>query len=523
MSRDRILAGSILVAVAILFAWSSIARKPTPNPALPEGCDDFGYLNMAQALDEGVWLSDHARRPFHNDLVEHLEAQGAKLPEYAWMVAPHAYHVDSKTGRVINQYPPATSLSLTLLPLEVRSVLAPGLFALLCMLPLALGFQIVGPRPPLVAAAWAIATTAAVLWLDPPARLAGGMGSYGPTLGLLVTAGWLIRSHPVAALALVSATIPFRLGNGLLLAALFLVVLTHAPWPTGWRGFALRVLRGGLAALFGGLVVYLLYATVLLGAPWAFTYSPIDREWADLSTAWSNLASYLDPTKPWLRFHVGGLVILAGQAWREKSARWFLAGLFLAVTNYLFFVLHNVRIDAYPYASGMLILGLALRGLAEARFPGPKAITGVAAAAVGWAAMNLGTIDLDHARVTFESERNLYREAFSDFDVVWGEHRTGTVEYATRGAAFRYNWGPAEVRSDTMQWLQARGLRQAVWAGDIGMPTNVAGELESAGVSFRANKHPILGEILIVPPPSPRILSDERPSTVRSGTQPVEP
>jgi hypothetical protein len=66
----------------------------------PEGCDEFGYLNMAKAIDEGELFRDHAKRPFLPELISHLRREFPDENSYRWMIAPHAYHLGKYRGQV---------------------------------------------------------------------------------------------------------------------------------------------------------------------------------------------------------------------------------------------------------------------------------------------------------------------------------------------------------------------------------------------------------------------------------------
>ena len=67
----------------------------------------------------------------------------------------------------------------------------------------------------------------------------------------------------------------------------------------------------------------------------------------------------------------------------------------------------------------------------------------------------------------FNEQIQTYKDCFSEYDVVWAQLHSGTVEYATGKASFRYQWGPEQVRNDILVWLRNKGYRQAIWTSDL--------------------------------------------------------
>ncbi len=97
-----------------------------------------------------------------------------------------------------------------------------------------------------------------------------------------------------------------------------------------------------------------------------------------------------------------------------------------------------------------------------------------------------------------------YQVTFADFDVVWAEARSGTVEYATRKAGFRFNWGPQETRQRIIAWLRDNGYRQAIWIDDHHMEPRESIEklLQEASIKYHEAASETLGAFLVVPPQS---------------------
>ena len=135
----EILSVVMLVGIMLLMAFYIYQDNVGHHLKLPQGCDEFGYLNMAKAIDEGELFTDHARRPFFTDLISHLQNLFQDENTYRWMIAPHAYHLDPEKKKIINQYPPGVGLVLSLLPLSLRQTFFPvvcfflwGVYWILC-------------------------------------------------------------------------------------------------------------------------------------------------------------------------------------------------------------------------------------------------------------------------------------------------------------------------------------------------------------------------------------------------------
>ena len=59
------------------------------------------------------------------------------------------------------------------------------------------------------------------------------------------------------------------------------------------------------------------------------------------------------------------------------------------------------------------------------------------------------------------------KECFETYDVVWGELKTGTIEYATSTPTMRFYWGNQKIREEIMIWLKNNNYKQAIFLNDL--------------------------------------------------------
>ncbi len=437
---------------------------------LPSGCDEFGYLNMAKAISEGKMFGDHARRPFINELLADLRVEYSNADDYRWMVAPHAYHVSPYRDKIINQYPPGVGLLLAPVPLENRRSAYPMICVLICCVAILLAGCLDAGRFSFLVVA-VLPLVAAGMYFDPMRFELERVASLAPTYGLLIGSGWLLPRRPLWSLAFISASTIFRLPNSLLFAPMGLAgLLLSEPRVNSISCFARRAIGIGVAAFLGGFGFYLLYAYLLLGNPFAVTYSRLDQEFASFPGISKNLYFYFVDKNQWLFPHLGALAFLGLVCAFRKKYSWLVFGVALCIFNYAFYIFHKVQIDYYPYATVFLCVGLAL-GVADIERLSPRlrAVVISGGVAVGFAMALSGLPGPGTALPLYAEKAAPYHHAFSGYDVVWAEAHSGTVEYTTGRAGFRYNWGSDVVRKHVMLWMLRRGYSQAVWIDDDDM------------------------------------------------------
>ncbi|MDQ8202322.1 hypothetical protein [Pelagicoccus sp. SDUM812003] len=504
----------LAATLATLYLVASLAHSHynRGEHGLPAGCDEFGYLNMARAIDAGSTFGNHAERPFIDELLIDLRNQFPTTNHFRWAVAPHAYHIDQSGQKIINQYPPGVGLMLAPLPIEARRVAFPVLCAVIGALALALAGTLFWNGKLTV---WPIvlipALALTLIQFDAIQLELMRVDSLAPTYGLLIASGWLLPKRPGWSLFLLSLTVIFRLPNALLfapagLAALF---LSEGRERRIQKTIA-RALKLALPIFLSGFGLYLLYAYLLLGNPFAITYSTLDQAFASEGGLASNLRFYFVDKTSWLGPHLFAIALLLGACLiKPRQLKWFLFGLALIGFNYAFYLSHKVQIDYYPYASSLFCIGLALAFLPyEKAGPRLRIALGAASLALLVYLASVAHPPARNAPESFRAKQEQLQAEFGGYDVVWAEHRSGTVEYATNKAGFRYNWGTQKARSYIMNWLRERGYRQAIWASDQDMPpeSEIAHLLEKANIPFEIVESEATGTRFVIPPAS---LSDD--------------
>ncbi|MEE4247544.1 MAG: hypothetical protein V2I33_19225, partial [Kangiellaceae bacterium] len=119
-----------MVAV-LLITVGTVLKFSRALEDIPVGCDEFGYLQLAESLEEGTEFGDHRERTYFQPLFDTLVESGFEPHEFTWMITPHAYHYDSDSKKIINQYAPGTSFVLSLFPKNFRQRAFPALILLL--------------------------------------------------------------------------------------------------------------------------------------------------------------------------------------------------------------------------------------------------------------------------------------------------------------------------------------------------------------------------------------------------------
>jgi hypothetical protein len=498
-----------LILAAILCVWVSFRHFHSSHVALPEGCDQFGYLYQAEAARDGMLLGEHTPRPFLEGLVAKLSVEIPNPRDYAFMIAPHAYHYEEVSGKVANQYPPGTALLFSIFPKEYRQIAYPAFMTLLLTSLLLVARRLDG---------WHLAAVGSLVILYAAAIMAvpGGrifyfyVGSEAPVIPLLIAAGWLLRKSPLESLALVSATVLFRIADIWLLPLVALPVFFEEYFLDGERRLptlrdaALCAAKIVAVSLACGIVWLLLYNQAYLGGPFSTAYPYYDRALASGVRIVQNLAYYFyeHPINA-----IINAVALAGVAilYCRKGRRWVIAWAgALVVWNYLFFVTHDVHAFYYPFASAYILFGLCLAGLdgLDRRFlPIATAFFALLAAVSLHAIWPTKKDRAAPAWGDFPRQVECYRNAFGKADVVWADAHSGTVEYAAGIPGFRPGWGSEDAAIVAIRWLAENGYRQAFYLDDSGMkPDVVLAVIRKSGMTPSIENNTDFGRIVWIEP-----------------------
>jgi len=466
--------GAVVICILVI-VLAFYAKYSKRHINLPVGCDEFGYLHMAKAISHGRLFDSHTERPFDKELIPYLENSPFDYKDYAHMIAPHAYHLDAGKKKVINQYPPGTSLVLSLLPWDSRKILTPPLWAFLLAIFLITAFNLGAHRVTFLHINLLLIAAYVFYAVSPLKEHFSLVDSVGPTYGILFAAGYLLEARPDVSVLFLGLSSVFRITNALLFFPLFIIYLGK---PGRVLSISNRVLgRAGKAVglfLAGGFWLYLVYAWILLGNPLASTYSYVDRE-SSLANVVRNISFYLRVQNKWFWVHAVLLILIVLlSASRRSSKKWILAASAIAGFNYAFYIVHRVTIDYYPYASAIILFGLLVFML-ERRFASPSVTKAISLVGVILVAVSIVFIVTKfpklEARASFQKQVKEYERCFSGYDVIWAESRSGTIEYATGKPSFRYLWGTDPVRADVLRWLKSHHYRQAIWVSDIDAAT----------------------------------------------------
>ncbi|MEQ8323718.1 MAG: hypothetical protein RIC15_07645 [Vicingaceae bacterium] len=488
----------LLLLVTAWFRFNSRGHN------LPEGCDVFGFMHMADAISNGRLFEEHTSRPFMPALIEHLESQGFVYKDYAWALAPHAYHVEKQSHKIINQYPPGTSMIMALAPRQARM----SLFALSVLLFMGLlpGLLLWLEHRNEEGFKYSLTALAAVLCLS---ILTGPMlteftrpNSVAPTFGLLIASGIVFRKRPVLAIFILSLSMLFRVANVLLIPPMVLYAVFKTDNLNGWflKEWAKRGLLAVSAFIFSGFGLYLIYVYVLLGNPFLPTYSEIDQRSIGMKMLLENASYYFIENPAWLYITLITVVLLTLLMIKkgvESRLYWLLIS--MPLIAYAFFLFHFIKTPYYPYAPATLIVGylinestrIPLKYLNASRYimvllTIVLAVMGIRETIPYYSTEPMG----------LEEQEAVYREAFTDEDVVWAELKSSTVEYATGIPGMRLQWAKAPVVLRAMTWFKNNEYKQGIMVSDLSLtPDTVRSYLRKADIDFTEETHPRLGLI----------------------------
>ena len=86
----------VWLAILVLAGIGATLKFSTSHEAMPIGCDEFGYLNLARELNGNNKLNEKYGEEIVPPLIEFLQQNGISDNEIIWMVTPHAYHIQMK-------------------------------------------------------------------------------------------------------------------------------------------------------------------------------------------------------------------------------------------------------------------------------------------------------------------------------------------------------------------------------------------------------------------------------------------
>ena len=484
----------VWILVAVLAGTGALLRFYQQHEDLPKGCDEFGYLNQAKAMTEHRTFEDHTNRPWLSGLLDTLRSAGITEQEIAWMVTPHAYHVIPETNTIINQYPPATAFLLQFIPIEWRR----QAFPLLAMLILVISFAAARMNKiNFTVQDLLFAGLLLLIFFSPPfiTELAR-VNSLAFTWGLLLAAGMFLEKRILLAAVLIGLSVNFRTANILMLAPLLVLMITkEAKWPP-----LKNVILPGVISIIT-ISPLLIYNYLLTGNAFTTTYSSIDTAFAGWSQLKSNFLFYFDWDQRWFRVHVIIIPVCILLMILRKATRTEFAGILLfPVLNYLFFLLHAVQMDYYPYASSVILIGWTLGQFGKIPIddktqyfsPWLIVLTSAVILMVGYERFS------GKPRYTFNEVMRSY-SSLCEYDIVWGDMLSGTTEYACDNNGFRYFTTTPRARKTAMKYLKENGYTQLILIDDTPVKADViTEEVINAGLFYKLKEDKFLKRVLII-------------------------
>lgn len=156
-----------------------------------------------------------------------------------------------------------------------------------------------------------------------------------------------------------------------------------------------------------------------------------------------------------------------------------------ALFTYLFFLFHQAKTPYYPYAIGIIMIGVLIDCLSELQFWTFKKLKMLK---IGLIISFILVLTFRYKKYTNHQDRSLERETlvgcFQGYDVLWGELKTGTVEYAVQIPAMRYLWGDNSTKIKTMKWLKQNNYKQVIYLNDLpGLQNEIVNLLTSNDIS----------------------------------------
>lgn len=482
-----------LITVGVFFKFNKNLED------IPIGCDEFGYLNLAKAFDEGTTYQNHVKRNYINNLLDTLRKNKISEAEIQWMVVPHAYYVINNTNQIINQYAPGTSYLLSFVSLPYRKQMFPTI-AILLLLTLTY-FTIYYKTK--IDFSWSfLAVILVVFWgiLDAPILTEfTRINSLAFTFGLLIAAGINLKNNPLLSVLFIAISANFRVVNLLLL----LPVLLYIPFKKELSIKNLtEIIKTGikyLLILFVGIFPYLIYVYKLRGNPFLPTYSVIDT--TATFNIFSNLKFYFNLKDHWFQFYIIIFISMIILAYFKKiSLKQFASISTFIIINYLFFVFHKVQINYYIYASSFIVLGYIL-SITNKIF-----ISKNQQKVIKYLILLIASIIFIDGFVKYNSQTHLtFNESKSkievlcNYQIIWGDLQPSASEYVCKNNAFKFATTSPNARKIAINFLYNNGYNQLFLIDDIPLESNdIINEIKHLNIQFKTLNFKDFGRAIII-------------------------
>lgn len=466
----------------------------------PIGCDEFGYMQLAKAMDNGNTFNSHTPRTYLPDLLKYLRSNGVTEQELKFTVVPHAYYVLDQSNTVINQYAPATSFLLSLVPIAHRKLMF-SFIAMFLLLALPLfAFYAENKKPEITLAHLALVVFAFFALTTPPLITElTRINSVMFTIGFLLVAGFFVDTKPLLTCFLIALTANFRQVNLLLLIPM--PFFFNIPFPNSlpllqrWLGQAAKC----IGVVFVALIPYFIYMFLLTGNPFQLSYSSIDTK-ATLDI-WANMRFYFNVSEAWFWLNLSMVAVLILMYFKNRASIKNLFGLLLfEVVVYLFFLFHSIQINYYPYAGSMVLFGFMLRFLFAIPIS-KKATNLVLVSTLLISIIMLIDGGFNSKKWQTVEEANLPYRPFCQYHVVWGDLLPSACEYVCENSAFKYSVTTPKTRKLVIEFMYQHGYSQVFLLQDIPLPVEqVLQELASYKLPIAKLNDDNFGPYLLLKP-----------------------
>lgn len=491
----------ILYILLTLIGSFGIALKfSQSHEKMPIGCDEFGYLNLAKSF-RGEAISYHEEKTYLKPLLDTLRKSSITENEISWMITPHAYHVLPNTDKIINQYPPGTSLILSIFPIHFRQLVFPFLsIFLICILTLIVTIKSIQKKFTFLDIAFP-ALIFIMMVSAPFTTELSRINSLAPTFGLLFAAGMVISKNPLVATLLIALSLNFRIAN----AVMLIPVLSFIPFKnlliTGnFKNNLILLVKFGSISIVASLPL-LIYNYVIMGNPFSTTYSSIDQAYQSGTEIYNHVKFYFNLNQLWFRVHILCIAFLLFFTFSGKIGFGQLLSISsFALLNYTFFIFHEVKMDYYPYASAMILLGyigsILLSINLNKQYDVYYKVFFISSTITIFTVGCVRFFTKPHQ--TFDESKQNY-SALCQYDIVWGDLFSGTTEYVCNNNGFRYGTTTPRARKIAVSFLKSHNYRQAILLDDNTIPEEtVLKEIEQMGLKYTISSYPATGKILTI-------------------------
>lgn len=496
----------ILIALltCILFSIGAYYKFHKQNEKLPVGCDEFGYLNMAKAFGQQNFFNDHAPRPFFKNLVDTLQQENIPELEYKWMLTPHAYHFSAQTkGKVINQYPPATSFVLSLIPFELRKTSFPFLTLLFTFLiPFLIAYFSLSIKNNKILLALSVLVVLISLTVPFKSSLTQ-VNSLALTFGLFITIGLTAKNQKFIALFFVVLAANFRIVSLLMVVPLglfFLPEFINYISTKKWLSLFKMVLKS-LFIMLLGISPYLIYVSQLLGNPLIPTYPSHDTAFINGQEFISNVMFYINLKDSWFRLLILCISILLIQVkYKQLSLKEFWLWMSFPIINYLFFITHKMQINYYPFASSFILIGAIIYYFSKSNIQFFEKKVLILIPILLSSIMLIDGISryFRKEHIRFEESLKTY-EILCKYDVVWGEMYSGTAEYVCNNNGFKYIFGTEKARAIAFNYLINHNYSQVIICDDVLLSTEeIVDELTNLSITHKIIEDANFGKLITI-------------------------